>query len=62
VVGFSLAQAFTPGLETGGVIKAPLMGLLNLTALLFPGVNAWATENVIFRITTLSVLQLKAEL
>ena len=56
MVGFSVAQAFTPGLETGGVIKAPLMGLLNLTALLFPGVNAWATEKVIFKIKTLSVL------
>ena len=55
-MGFSVAQAFTPGLKTGGVIKAPLMGLLNLTALLFPGVNAWATEKVIFRIKTLSVL------
>jgi len=43
---FSLAQAFTPGRETEGVLKAPLMGLLGLNALLLPGVNAWATEKL----------------
>jgi hypothetical protein len=44
MVKVSLAQAFTPGSETGGAIKAPLMGLSKLTAFSFPGVNAWATE------------------
>jgi len=29
--------------RNGGGIKAPLMGLLKIIALLFPGVNAWAT-------------------
>jgi hypothetical protein len=31
-VWFSPAQAFTPGWETAGDIKAHLMGLLKLTA------------------------------
>ena len=43
-MGFSLAQAFTPGCETGGATEAPLMGLLKLSRLRSPGVNAWATE------------------
>jgi hypothetical protein len=28
------------------------MGLLKLTALVFPGVNAWARENVLRRLAT----------
>jgi hypothetical protein len=41
---FYIAQAFTPGDESGLVSKAPLMGL-NAFTVSHPGVNAWATEN-----------------
>src|SRR4030095_13738243 len=45
IVMFSLAQAFTPGSEIPGALKAPLMGLLKTIGFHAPGVNAWATEN-----------------
>jgi hypothetical protein len=32
--------------RTGGDTKAPLMGLLKLSILSSPGVNAWATEKL----------------
>ena len=35
------------GEKPRGATKAPLMGLLTLTSLSFPGVNAWATGKVI---------------
>ena len=57
MVRFSVAQAFTPGSETGGAIKAPLMGLLKLTLFSYPGVNAWATEKL-FKLTHYRVVHL----
>jgi len=57
MVRFSVAQAFTPGSETGGAIKAPLMGLLKLTLFSYPGVNAWAAEKL-FKLTHYRVVHL----
>jgi hypothetical protein len=46
IVGFSAAQAFTPGVRNRRRSEAPLMGRLKLISL-FPKRNAWGYRKVI---------------
>jgi len=43
IMGFSVAQAFTPGEGKKNWFQSPLMGL-NGPRVSTPGVNAWAKE------------------